>query len=157
MEIQQVTEKSGVDAFGLERPVNAEEIVDNMIIGEDRSDDVFYADAYVQELFFTGTGNDTIILSQLSNSSNTTQIVKPDYWANFNVQEGDQIDVSKLLDGVITQENSNIYLDVKYDAGVKTNTLSLKMDSLSSDLLVFTSQSTATSLQELLDNQTFLY
>nr|WP_256939073.1 calcium-binding protein [Acinetobacter harbinensis] len=155
--ILQVTEKSGVDAFGLERPVNAEEIVDNMIIGEDRSDDVFYADAYVQELFFTGTGNDTIILSQLSNSSNTTQIVKPDYWANFNVQEGDQIDVSKLLDGVITQENSNIYLDVKCDAGVKTNTLSLKMDSLSSDLLVFTSQSTATSLQELLDNQTFLY
>lgn len=152
-----VTSKNVYDTFRLEKPVNAEEIVDKTIICEDQSDDVFYADAYVQELFFTGTGSDTMILSQLSNSSSTIQTEKPDYWADFDVQEGDQIDVSKLLDGVISQENSNIYLDVKYDAGAKTNTLSLKMDSLSSDLLVFTNQSTATSLHDLMHNQTFLY
>ncbi|WP_319822840.1 calcium-binding protein, partial [Acinetobacter sp. YK3] len=138
--------------FGVDRPVNAEDEVTSIVIG-DSGDNVLSSDAAVSELFILNEGND--ILELLLNASGETAV---DYVSDFNVAE-DQIDLSQILDSQATNTNLSDYIEIIYDASAKTNTLSIRNPSaeISKDLLIFTNQAESLSIADLTLNQAIIY
>ncbi|WP_171254680.1 calcium-binding protein [Acinetobacter sp. NRRL B-65365] len=138
--------------FGVERPVNAEDEVTSIVMG-DSGDNVLSSDAAVSELFILNEGND--ILELLLNASGETAV---DYVSDFNVAE-DQIDLSQILDSQATNTNLSDYIEIIYDASAKTNTLSVRNPpaEISKDLLIFTNQAESLSIADLTLNQAIIY
>lgn len=138
--------------FGVDRPVNAEDEVTNIIVG-DSSDNVLSSDVAVSELFVLGEGND--ILELLLNASGETPV---DFVTDFDMTE-DQIDLSQILDSQATNTNLSDYIEIIYEASAKTNTLSVRNPpaEISKDLLIFTNQAESLSIADLTLNQAIIY
>ncbi|MDH0886788.1 type I secretion C-terminal target domain-containing protein [Acinetobacter sp. GD03873] len=138
--------------FGVDRPVNAEDEVTSIVMG-DSGDNVLSSDAAVSELFILNEGND--ILELLLNASGETAV---DYVTDFDMAE-DQIDLSQILDSHATSSNLSSYIEIIYDTDAKTNTLSVRGQSNQAykDVLVMTNQSEQLYLQDLINNQSLIY
>ncbi len=138
--------------FGVDRPVNAEDEVTNIIVG-DSSDNVLSSDMAVSELFVLGEGND--ILELLLNASGETPV---DFVTDFDMTE-DQIDLSQILDNHANSSNLSDYIEIIYDANAKTNTLSARNQPTEplKDLLIFTNQAESFSVADLTLNQSVIY
>jgi Ca2+-binding RTX toxin-like protein len=138
--------------FGVDRPVNAEDEVTSIVMG-DSGDNVLSSDVAVSELFVLGEGND--ILELLLNASGETPV---DFVTDFNMTE-DQIDLSQILDNHANSSNLSDYIEIIYDTNAKTNTLSARNQptELSKDLLIFTNQADSLSIADLTMNQSIIY
>ncbi|WP_065343436.1 calcium-binding protein [Acinetobacter gyllenbergii] len=138
--------------FGVDRPVNAEDEVTSIVMG-DSGDNVLSSDAAVSELFILNEGND--ILELLLNASGETAV---DYVTDFDMAE-DQIDLSQILDSHATSSNLSSYIEIIYDADAKTNTLSVRSQSNVNpkDLLILTNQAEQLSVADLMMNQSIIY
>ncbi len=150
----QITSSQIYGAFGLQRPLNAEDYTDNnVVLGEHHQIDTVVSQADLSEIFSLGDGADVVELTKLSSGN-----VELDYWTDFDVSE-DKIDISSLIDEVLSSSNVNQFVQINYDNSLKTNTISIKQTSKGShvDSLVLTNQSEQLLLQDLLNNQSLLY
>jgi hypothetical protein len=138
--------------FGVDRPVNAEDEVTSIVMG-DSGNNILSSDAAVSELFVLNEGND--ILELLLNASGETPV---DFVTDFDMTE-DQIDLSQILDNHANSSNLSDYIEIIYDANAKTNTLSARNQptELSKDLLIFTNQADSLSIADLTMNQSIIY
>lgn len=138
--------------FGVDRPVNAEDEVTSIVMG-DSGDNVLRSDAAVSELFVLGESND--ILELLLNASGETAL---DYVTDFDMAE-DQIDLSQILDGHATSSNLSSYIEIIYDTDAKTNTLSVRSqpNQAYKEVLVMTNQVEQLTISDLLLNQAVIY
>ncbi|ATZ68335.1 hypothetical protein BSR56_13880 [Acinetobacter haemolyticus] len=138
--------------FGVDRPVNAEDEVTSIILG-DQGDNILSSDAAVSELFILDEGND--ILQLLLNASGETAV---DYVSDFNLVE-DQIDLSQILDSHANDSNLSGYIEIIYDTVAKTNTWNVRSEANGDyqELLVMTNQSEQVYLQDLINNQNIIY
>ncbi|WZT53393.1 Ig-like domain-containing protein [Acinetobacter baumannii] len=115
------------------------------------------------EVFTLGDGADLLIYNVL-NGSSPTGGNGTDQWLDFNMSEGDKIDVSSLLSGATT-DNINNYLSVS----ISGNQVTLLVDrdgssggiSTPTALLTLTNEDHATnpitSLVDLLNNNSIIY
>ncbi|WP_109439549.1 calcium-binding protein [Acinetobacter haemolyticus] len=147
-----ITSDQIYQVFVIDRPVNAEDEVANIVMG-DSGDNVLSSDAAVSELFILNGGND--ILELLLNASGEIAV---DYVADFDMAE-DQIDLSQILDRHATSSNLSNYIEIIYDTVAKTNTWNVRSEANGDyqELLVMTNQSEQVYLQDLISNQSVIY
>lgn len=140
-------------AFGLDRPLNAEDEVNAVVLG-DTGDNTLMSDAAVSELFILDQGQDIIQL--LQNASGETA---KDYVSDFSLVD-DKIDLSAVfVNSQVNNSNLDDYLQVFYDADAKTNTLSVRtsVNNTHKDMLIFTNQAEQLHVDDLLLNQSIMY
>ena len=140
-------------AFGLDRPLNAEDEVNAVVLG-DTGDNILMSDAAVSELFILDQGQDIIQLLQ-----NTSGETARDYVSDFSLVE-DKIDLSAVfVNSQVNNSNLDDYLQVFYDADAKTNTLSVRtsVNNAHKDMLIFTNQAEQLYVEDLLLNQAIMY
>ncbi|WP_157909365.1 calcium-binding protein, partial [Acinetobacter piscicola] len=107
-----------------------------------------------------GTGLDTAIFKLLQGfESDATGGNGIDTWGDFNLSQGDKIDVSDLFIGEISKENLNQF--VSFEKNGSTVTLSLDRDGSgtnysSSKILALNNQSSLNSLDDLIQVDTFI-
>lgn len=104
-----------------------------------------------------GEGADKLIFNVL-NATDKTGGNGHDIWTDFKVENNDKIDISKLLQGSVTEQNIDQYVSVKR-VGNDT-VISIDRDGSGStfakaDLVTF--KNTDTTLQDLLNNNNLLY
>ncbi|RKG37263.1 calcium-binding protein [Acinetobacter rongchengensis] len=140
-------------AFGLDRPLNAEDEISAVVLG-DTGDNMLVSDAAVSELFILDQGQDMIQLLQ-----NASGEAAKDYVSDFSLVD-DKIDLSAVfVNSQVNNSNLDDYLQVFYDADAKTNTLSVRtsVNNMHKDMLVFTNQAEQLYVDDLLLNQSILY
>lgn len=140
-------------AFGLDRPLNAEDEISAVVLG-DTGDNTLVSDAAVSELFILDQGQDMIQLLQ-----NASGEAAKDYVSDFSLVD-DKIDLSAVfVNSQVNNSNLDDYLQVFYDADAKTNTLSVRtsVNNMHKDMLVFTNQAEQLYVDDLLLNQSIMY
>ena len=109
-----------------------------------------------------GTGADLVFFELLNNQS-AHGGNDLDTWTDFNIAEGDMIDISELLvsfkDG---QSDIKDFVNVQYDAASKTATISIDRDGKeagfqSEKLLILQNQNQDITLDDLLNGKNLLY
>ncbi|AMW79475.1 hypothetical protein AMD27_11660 [Acinetobacter sp. TGL-Y2] len=116
--------------------------------------------------FVSTSANDTVALGNAAdklifnvlNATDKTGGNGHDIWTDFKVENNDKIDISKLLQGSVTEQNIDQYVSVK-KVGNDT-VISIDRDGSGStfakaDLVTF--KNTDTTLQDLLNNNNLLY
>ena len=120
-----------------------------------------------------GLGNDTItaglgadtVVFELLDAHDATGGNGVDTWTDFNLSAGDRIDVSALFSQPLSAWTLEQYIQLEHDAAAQTVTVKVDRDGglenanlyQPTDLLVLTNQSTALTLQQLLENHQILF
>ena len=109
-----------------------------------------------------GTGADLVIFDLL-NKQSATGGNDLDTWTDFNIAEGDMIDISKLLVNFKEgQSNIKDFVNIQYDSASKTATVSIDRDGTatgfqSEKLLILQNQNQDITLDDLLNSKNLLY
>ena len=115
----------------------------------------------------TGSDGSDTLRYELLDAEDATGGNGTDTWTDFHIGDvaldaaADQIDLSKLLEGV-DANNANEYLKVEHNAADNTLTLSIDRDGAGSEfdyeaLLVLENQTDAIDLEDLLNNQQIIF
>jgi len=115
----------------------------------------------------TGSDGSDTLRYELLDNEDATGGNGTDTWTDFHIGDveldvaADQIDLSKLLEGVDTN-NASEYLKVEHNAADNTLTLSIDRDGAGSEfdyeaLLVLENQTDAIDLEDLLNNQQIIF
>nr|WP_320158886.1 ABSDF2314 family large adhesin [Acinetobacter sp. AC1-2] len=109
------------------------------------------------DIISTGAGADTVVYNLL-NAADATGGNGTDEWTDFNLAQGDKVDISSLLNGANAGNISN-YVSVTSD-GAGNTLISIDRDGTgntynSTDLIVL--KNTDTTLDELLNNNQLLF
>ncbi|ANF82382.1 hypothetical protein A3K93_09370 [Acinetobacter sp. NCu2D-2] len=109
-----------------------------------------------------GLGADTVVFDLLNNTDATGGNGK-DTWTDFSLMQGDKIDISELLQGQsVNAHNLDQYISLTYNEAVSTVTLSIDRDGssgplISTALIELTNQTSAITLEDLLQNKSILF
>ena len=116
--------------------------------------------------FVSTAGNDTVALGDgadklifnLLNATDKTGGNGHDTWTDFKVENNDKIDISKLLQGSVTEQNIDQYVSVNKvgnDTVISIDRDGSGTNFAKADLVTF--KNTDTTLQDLLTNNSLLY
>ena len=114
------------------------------------------------DIITAGLGADTVGFDLLVAADNTGGNGL-DTWDDFNLAQGDKIDISQLLGNEVNALNLDQYVTVNFNQSESTVTLSIDRDGTSgtiynsTEFLRLTNQSSEITLNDLLNNQSIIF